>query len=45
MTWIHTRKRTPVTRQYKTWGQAMLQAMMIRQVFPGHPIQIDGKPI
>jgi hypothetical protein len=45
LTWIHTRKKVPMTRTCKTWGAAMLQVMMIRQVFPNHPAQIDGKPV
>ena len=45
MTWNHTRKGTPMTKICKTWGAAWLHVIMIRQIFPNHPIQIDGKPV
>ena len=45
LTWIHTRKKTPMTKACSTWGAAMLHVMTVRQVFPSHPMQINGNPV
>lgn len=44
LTWTHTRKGTPMTAQ-GTMGQLMVKVMMVRSVYPGYPMWIDGKPV
>lgn len=44
LTWIHTRKRTPMTLR-ATLGQLMVRAWMVRAAHPSHPMKIDGRPI
>ena len=44
LTWVHTRKKTPMKLQ-GTFGYLWLRIRMIRQVIPDHPMQLDGKNI
>ncbi len=43
LTWMHTRKNTPMKLQGNV-GQLMVRVMMVRQVSPNHPMQLDNKP-
>lgn len=43
--WMHTRKRTPQTRVFETWGQAWVLVMMVRAVFPNHPFTLNGEEV
>jgi hypothetical protein len=44
LTWNHTRKGTPM-RQSGNYGSLMIRVMMVRQIYPNHPMFIDGNPI
>lgn len=44
LTWLHTRKGTPMTAR-GTFGAMLIRAMMVRHVAPGHPMLLDGKPL
>ncbi len=41
LTWNHTRKGTPMVLR-GNFGQLWVQVMMVRHVYPNHPMQIDG---
>jgi hypothetical protein len=44
LTWSHTRKGTPMS-QKGSYGVLMLRVLMIRSLYPNHPMFIDGVPI
>ena len=43
--WNHTRKGTPQTRTFKTFGQAWLLVLQVRFVCPDHPFMLNGKAV
>ena len=44
LTWNHTRKKTPMS-QSGSRASLLIRVMMVRQVYPNHPMFIDGKPV
>lgn len=44
LNWNHTRTGKPM-RQSGSYGSLMIRVMMIRQIYPNHPMFIDGNPI
>ena len=43
LTWNHTRKGTPM-KQSGSYSLLMIRVMMVRQIYPNHPMFIDGTP-
>lgn len=41
LTWMHTRKNTPMSVTGPR-GSLLVRVMMVRQVYPNHQFQIDG---
>lgn len=41
LTWNHTRKGTPM-KQSGSYSSLMIRVMMVRQIYPNHPMFIDG---
>lgn len=44
LTWNHTRKGTPMKMTGNT-GSLLVRVMMVRQVFPDHPMFLNGQPV
>ena len=44
LNWNHTRTGRPMTL-VGTFGALTLRVMMVRQVFPAHPMLLDGTPV
>ena len=44
LTWKHTRNGNPM-KQSGSYGSLMIRVMMVRQIYPNHPMFIDGTPV
>jgi len=45
LTWVHTRKKTPMRRAFATRGQALLLVLTVRSLFPRHPFALNGQSL
>ena len=44
LTWNHTRKGTPM-KLTGAYGYLITRVMMVRYMYPDHPMFLDGKPV
>jgi hypothetical protein len=45
LSWNHTRTGKPMKAPFPTSGAAMVRVMMVRALFPDHPMNLNGKAV